>query len=74
MSVVCQQTLLKHGLKYPENGYHGDERAKKKRGGGSILTRKIPGATDLKLDMHIQLHPGSNMGWVPLATPLSFPV
>ena len=30
-----------------------------------IFARKTLGATDLKLAMNIQLHSGSNMGWVP---------
>ena len=35
--------------------------------------RKTLGDTDLKLGMHIQLHSGSNMGWVPLGHTSSFP-
>ena len=37
------------------------------------LACKALGATDLKLCMHIQLHSGSNMGWVPPGHTSSFP-
>ena len=45
--------------KFPGNGYHGNENVK-----NDTLARETLGATDLKLGMDIQLHSGSNMGWV----------
>ena len=38
-----------------------------------IFARKTLGATDLKLGMHIQLHSGSYMGWVPPGHTSFFP-
>ena len=37
------------------------------------LARKTLGSTDLHLGMHIQLHSGSNMSWVPLGHTSSLP-
>ena len=60
---------LKHGLKFLENGYHGNRKKPK----NCIFARKNLGLTDLKLDMYIQLQCGIKMGWIPLGHTSSFP-
>ena len=51
---------LKHGLKIWKMVTIVTRKAK-----NCIFARKTIGATDLKLGMYIQLHSGSNIGWVP---------
>ena len=58
----------KHGLKISENSYHGNENSRL-----WYLAKKTLGATDVKLGMHIQLHSGSNMCWVPFGYTCSIP-
>ena len=45
----------------------------KKKDKNSIFATKNFGATDLKLDMHIELHSGCNNGWAPPGYTSYFP-
>ena len=59
-----------HGLKNPENGYHGNGGKPK-----MVFSPQKPFvATDLKLGMHIQLYSGSKLGWVSPGHTSFFPV
>ena len=53
---------------FSESGYHANEKKAK----DCIFARKILGATNLKFCLPIQLHSGSNMGWVPPGHTTSF--